>query len=139
VHLPKVCCLDRVVGVKGIRDSVVTVVVSTICYFHFISYRLMLITPSTCSLSWLRLSSRVLSCIISHVLLLGPSSVGGVVGNVACSISDGIGSWVGSSVGGDVDWLRHFVLTTPLFSHTWKGSVVIVVETMTRSLHLLLE
>jgi hypothetical protein len=74
VHLPEVCCLDGVVGGKGIRDSVVAVVVSTACYFRFVSNRLSLITLGTCSLSWLRLSSRVLACVSHPIFQRKPSA-----------------------------------------------------------------
>jgi hypothetical protein len=67
--------LDGVIGVKGIRDPIVVVVVSTVYYLHFISYGLTLIAPSMCGLCWWRLNSRVLSCITGDVLLLGASSI----------------------------------------------------------------
>jgi hypothetical protein len=38
VHMPKVRSFNRVVGVKGIGDPMLAVVVSTSCYLHFISY-----------------------------------------------------------------------------------------------------
>jgi hypothetical protein len=38
VHMSEVCCLDGVVGIKSIRDPMFTVVVSTSCYLHFVSY-----------------------------------------------------------------------------------------------------
>jgi hypothetical protein len=51
MHLPNVCRLDRVIGVKGIRDPIAAVVVSTTCYVCFITYGLTLVTPGTCILS----------------------------------------------------------------------------------------
>jgi hypothetical protein len=73
---------------------------------------------------------------------LGASSVGDIVGDVTCGISGdigswvryNIGSWVGCGIGDGIDWLHHFILTTPLFSDGWKGSVVVVVAMMKRSL-----
>jgi hypothetical protein len=76
-----------VVGVKGIRDPVVAVVVSTVCYFYFILYGLTLITSGACSLSWLRLSSRVPPCITDDVLLLGGSNVGDVAYNIRATLT----------------------------------------------------
>jgi hypothetical protein len=61
--------VDGVVGIEGIRDPVVAVVFSTAYYFLFVSYGLLLITPSTCGLSWSRLSFRILSCITGDVPL----------------------------------------------------------------------
>jgi hypothetical protein len=42
VHVLEVCCLNGVVGIKSVRDPMFTIVVSTSCYLHFISYALML-------------------------------------------------------------------------------------------------
>jgi hypothetical protein len=42
VHVPQLHCLDGVVGVKGIRHPMVTIVVSTSCYLYFVSYALSL-------------------------------------------------------------------------------------------------
>jgi hypothetical protein len=38
VHDPELCSLDGVVGVKGVRDPMFAVVVSTPSYLDFISY-----------------------------------------------------------------------------------------------------
>jgi hypothetical protein len=38
VHDPAICSLNGVVGVKGVRDPVLAVVVSTSSYLDFISY-----------------------------------------------------------------------------------------------------
>jgi hypothetical protein len=35
VHLSEVCRLDWMIGVKAIRDPIVAIVVSTVCYLHF--------------------------------------------------------------------------------------------------------
>jgi hypothetical protein len=42
MHLPEVCCLDGVVGIKVTRDPIVAVVISMACYLHFILYVLTL-------------------------------------------------------------------------------------------------
>jgi hypothetical protein len=77
--------------VKGITDPVATVVVSTAFYLHFVSYALTLTALRAVGLHWWRLSSRVLSCVGSSVLLLSASSIGSIVGDVACSISTSVG------------------------------------------------
>jgi hypothetical protein len=38
VHDPEFCSLDGVVGIKGVRDPMLAIVVSTSCYLNFISY-----------------------------------------------------------------------------------------------------
>jgi hypothetical protein len=50
MHIPQLWYLDGIAGIKGIGDPMVTVVVSTSCYLHFISYALMLTTFRTISL-----------------------------------------------------------------------------------------
>jgi hypothetical protein len=50
MHVPQLCCLDGVVGIKSVRDPMVAVVVSTPCYLHFISYTSMLTTFNVVSL-----------------------------------------------------------------------------------------
>jgi hypothetical protein len=87
---------------------------------------LSLITPSTCGLSWLRLSSCVLSCINGDVLLLGTNDVGDVVGDVACSISGGIGhnvsGRVGCCVGGSVTTPSEIIPYYRLNHSSWSLS-----------------
>jgi hypothetical protein len=87
VHVLQLCCLDGVVGVKGVRDPMVTVVVSTPCYLDFISYALMLTAFCAISLHWRRLSSCVLAWVWSGVPL--------DVGSISCIVGD---------VGGGVGW-----------------------------------
>jgi hypothetical protein len=123
-----------VIGVKGIKDPIAAVVVSPALYLRFISYGLTLIAPSVCGLRWWKLSSRVLSCIASSVLLLGASSIGGIVGSITGGITGSVGSWIGCCIGSSVDWLHDFILTTSLFGHRLKGSIVVVVMTMAGSL-----
>jgi hypothetical protein len=44
VHMSEVHCLDGVVGIEGIRDPKFTIIISTSCNLHFISYTLMLVS-----------------------------------------------------------------------------------------------
>jgi hypothetical protein len=60
VHVPQLYCLDGIVGVKGVGDPMVAVVVSTSCYLYFVSYTSMLTAFSTVSLRRWRLSSCIL-------------------------------------------------------------------------------
>jgi hypothetical protein len=120
MHLLQFCCLDGVVGVEGVRDPMVVIVVSTMCYLHFVSYASMLASFSMVVLYWWRLSSCIFSW-VSDDVWLGASGIGYVIGDVASVISDGIG-WrigrsIGCSVGSRVDWLHYFVFTSSLFSH----------------------
>jgi hypothetical protein len=50
MHDPEICSLDGVVGVKGVRDLVLTIVVSTSSYHDFISYAVALASLSTIDL-----------------------------------------------------------------------------------------
>jgi hypothetical protein len=50
VHISEVCYLDGVVGVEGVRDPMFTIIISTSCYLHFISYALTLASFSTIGL-----------------------------------------------------------------------------------------
>jgi hypothetical protein len=61
VHDPEFCSLDGVVGVKGVRNPMLTVVVSTSGYLDFIPYAVTLACFCTIGLDWRRLSS----CIVS--------------------------------------------------------------------------
>jgi hypothetical protein len=38
MHDPEICCLDGVVSIKGVRDPVFAIVVSSSSYLHFVSY-----------------------------------------------------------------------------------------------------
>jgi hypothetical protein len=89
VHDPKVCCLNGVVGVKGIRNPMVAVVVSTSCYLHYISYTMSLASFCAIGLDRRRLSS----CIVSRVW----SGISLDVGSVGCVVN-GIVSNIGPSV-----------------------------------------
>jgi hypothetical protein len=94
VHVPQLRCLDGVVGIKGVRDPVVTVVVSTPCYLHFVSYALTLATFRTISLHRQRLSSCILSWICRGIPL-DVASVSCVVGDVAGCVGSGVGWSIG--------------------------------------------
>jgi hypothetical protein len=89
VHVPQLCCLDRVVGIKGVRDPMVTAVVSTPCYLHFVSYALTLTTFCTISLHRRRLSS----CILPRIC----NSVPQDVGSISCVVGD-VGWSIGRSI-----------------------------------------
>jgi hypothetical protein len=46
MHMLEICCLERVVRIEGVRDPIFTIIISTSCYLHFVSYTLTL--PSMC-------------------------------------------------------------------------------------------
>jgi hypothetical protein len=124
MHDPEICSLDRIVGVEGVRDPMLTVVISTPCYLDFISYAVTLTSLSTIGLDQRRQSSGVVSWIWGGVPL-DVGSVGCVVGGIASSISRGvcwsISRWVGWSIGCSVSSgigrLYYFVFTSTFFSH----------------------
>jgi hypothetical protein len=120
--------LDGVIGVKGIRDPIVVVVIRTACYLHFISYALALTALRVVGLYWWRLSSYVLSCVTGSVLLLGTSSIGDVVLCTTRGVTNGVGGWIGccivSDIGSWVDRLRNFVLASSLLSYGLKGALL---------------
>jgi hypothetical protein len=116
--------LDRVVGVEGIRDPMVVIVVSTVCYFHFISYASTLTALSVVGLYWRWLSPSVLPWIGGDVLL-GASIISCIVSDVSCSISGSVGWRVGGSIGSEVDQLHYFIFASSLFSHELKGTIAL--------------
>jgi hypothetical protein len=75
----------------------------------------------------------------SDVMLLGASNMGSVVDSIAGGVTGGIGSWIVFCVGSSVNWLHNFILTTYLFGHRRKGSIIVVVTTMAESLCCILE
>jgi hypothetical protein len=89
VHVSEVCSLNGVVGVKGVGDPMFTVVVSTSCYLHFVSYAVTLTSFCPIDLDWRRLSS----CIVPWVW--GVVSLD--VGSVSCVVDDVAGG-IGWSV-----------------------------------------
>jgi hypothetical protein len=123
VHVPKIRNLNGVVGIKGIRDPMFTVVVSTPCY-HFVSYVVTMDSLCMIGLYWRRLSS----CIIPGVwgsVSLDVRSISCVVGDVASgigwsvcrSISCRVGWSISCNVGSGIDRLQYFVFTSSLFIH----------------------
>jgi hypothetical protein len=130
VHDPEICSLDGVVGVKGVRDPVLAILVSTLSYLDFISYAVVLASLSSIGLDQRRLSSCVVSWVRSDVCL-NIVSIGCVVddvtsgiGQVICwGISHRVGWSVRCSIGNGVDWLRYFVFTSSFFSHRVEGTL----------------
>jgi hypothetical protein len=138
VHDPEIRSLNGVVGIKGVGDPMFTVVVSTSCYLHFMSYAVMLASFYTLGLYWRRLSS----CIMPGVwggISLNVGSISYIVGDVAIgigwsvcrSISYGVGWSISCSVGWSfsynvgcrIDLMHYFVFTLSLFSHWLKGTL----------------
>jgi hypothetical protein len=130
MHDPEICILNRVVGVEGVRNPVLAVVVSTSSYLHFISYTMMLASFSTIGLSRRRLSSCIVSWIWTGVPL-DVGSIGCVVGDIISSVGWGvwwsisrrIGWSVSCSIGSGVGRLHYFIFTSSLFSHRVKGTL----------------
>jgi hypothetical protein len=124
VHDPEICSLDGVVGVKGVRDPVLAIVVRTSCYLDFISYVVALTSLSTIDLYQKRRSSCVVSWVRSDVCL-SIGSIGCVVSDVTSSIglviywgiSHMICWSVSCSVGNRVDRLCYFVFASSFFSY----------------------
>jgi hypothetical protein len=69
VHDPEIYSLDRVVGVEGVRDSMLVVVVCTPSYFDFISYAVTPTSLCTIGLDQRRLSSCIATWIWGRVSL----------------------------------------------------------------------
>jgi hypothetical protein len=103
-----------------------TVVVSTSCYLHFISYAVSLASFYTIGLDWRRLSSCIVSWVWSGVSLdVGSIKcvVNGIGRGVCWSISRRVGWSISCSVGTGVDRLRYFVFASSLFSHRVEGTL----------------
>jgi hypothetical protein len=133
--------LDGVVGVKGVRDPVLTIVVSTSSYLDFISYPVALASLRTIDLDRRRRSSCVVSWVRSDVFL-NIGSIGCVVGDVTSGVglivcwgvSHRIGWSVGCSIGSMVDWLCYFIFASSFFSHRVEGTLATTsLATMLRS------
>jgi hypothetical protein len=126
VHDPEICSLDGVVGVKGVRDPVLAIVVSTSSYLNFISYAVALASLSTIDLDQRRRSSGVVSWVRSDICL-NIGSIGCIVGDVTSNIGLvvcwGISHRIGCSVGSGVDRLCYFVFLSSLFSHQVEGTL----------------
>jgi hypothetical protein len=130
MHDPEICSLDGVVSVKGVRNTVLTIVVSTSSYLGFVSYAVTLASLRTIDLERRRRSSCVVSWIRSDVCL-NIGSIGCVVGDVTSGVglivcwgvSHRIGWSVSRSVGSRVDRLCYFIFTSSFFSHRVKGTL----------------
>jgi hypothetical protein len=130
MHDPEICSLDRVVGVEGVRDPMLTVVVCMSSYLDFISYAVMPTSLSMIGLNRRRLSSFIASWIWGRVSL-DVGSVGCVVGGIANDISRGvcwsISRWVGWSIGcsvsSGISRLHYFIFTSSFFSHQVEGTL----------------
>jgi hypothetical protein len=99
VHVREVRNLKGVVGIEGVRDPMFTIVVSTSCYLHFISYVLTLASFCAIGLYWRRLSS----CIMPGVW----SSVSLDVHSISCVVDDatsGVGWSICRSISCRVGW-----------------------------------
>jgi hypothetical protein len=124
MHDLEICCLDEVVSIDGVRDPVFTVVVSTSCYLHFISYVVTLASFCTIGLDWRRLSSCIVSWIWSSVPL-DVGSISYVVDDVDVSIGRSVcwriirrvGWSISCNVGSGVDWLHYFVFASSVLGH----------------------
>jgi hypothetical protein len=89
VHDLEICSLDRVVGVEGVRDPMLAVVVCSSSYLDFISYAVTLTSLRTIGLGRRRLSSCIASWIWVDVHL-DVGSVGCIVGGISSSIGRGV-------------------------------------------------
>jgi hypothetical protein len=123
--------LDRVVGVEGVKDPILAVVVCTPSCLDFISYEVTPTSLRTIGLDRRRLSSCIASWIWGRVSL-DVGSVGCVVGGIASGISRGvcwgISRWVGWSIGcnisSEISRLHYFIFTSFFFSHRVEGTLV---------------
>jgi hypothetical protein len=134
MHVPKLCCLDGVVSIKNVRDPMVTVVVSTLRYLHFISYTSTLTASNVVSLHRWRLDSCILPWVCSGVCL-GVDSISCIVDDVDHSVDSSVGWRIGCSivrrisgrdnrgVGSGIGRLHYFIFTSSLFSYRLKGTV----------------
>jgi hypothetical protein len=85
VHDPEICSLDRVVGVEGVRDPILVVIVCTSGYLDFISYAVMLTSLRTIGLDQRRMSSCMASWVWDGVPL-DVGSVGCIVGGIMLTV-----------------------------------------------------
>jgi hypothetical protein len=85
MHDPEICSFDGVVGVKGVRDPMLAVVVCTPSYLDFISYAVTSTSFRTIGLDQRGQSSCVVSWIRSDICL-NISSIGCLVGDVTNGI-----------------------------------------------------
>jgi hypothetical protein len=130
VHNPELCSLDGVVGIEGIRDPMLAVVVSTSSYLDFISYAVVLSSLCTIGLDQGRVSSYIVSWVWSGVPLNMDSigcvinDVASVIGRSVCwSVACSIGWSICCGIGGWVDWLCYFVFASTFLCHWVKGTL----------------
>jgi hypothetical protein len=132
MHDPEICSFNGVVGVKGVRDPMLAVVVSTLSYLVFISYAVTLTSLRTIGLDRRRLSTCIMYWLWRNVCL-NIGSVGRIVDDVTSgidrivcgNISHRVGWRVGCGVGGGVDWLCYFVFASTFFSHLVEGTLAL--------------
>jgi hypothetical protein len=130
MHMSEVCLLDGIVGVEGIRDPVFSIIISTSCYLHFISYTLTLASLCLVNLYWRRLSSCILSWVCDDVSL-NVGSVGCVVDDIDSGVGRGVCwgigcrvSWsISCNISSGIDWLHYFIFASSLFSYWLKGTL----------------
>jgi hypothetical protein len=94
VHDPEICTLDGVVGVKGVRDPVLAIVVSTSSYLA-----VALASLSTIGLDQRRRSSCVVSWVRSNVCL-NIGSIGCVVGDVTSGVGRAVAGALATGLAG---------------------------------------
>jgi hypothetical protein len=85
VHVPEVGSLNGIVGVAGVGDPMIAVIVSTSCYLHFVSYAVTLASFCPIGLDWRKLSSSIVSWVRSCVSL-NVGSLGCVVDDIASGV-----------------------------------------------------
>jgi hypothetical protein len=130
MHDPEICSLNGVVGIKGVRDPMLAVVVSASSYLNFISYTVALASFCTIGLDQRRLGSCIVSWVWSDVCL-NIGSIGFIVDNVTNSIGQSVcwgisrrvGWSVGCNIGSGVDRLRYFVFASSFLSHWVEGTL----------------
>jgi hypothetical protein len=126
VHDLEICSLNRVVGVEGIKDPMLAVVVSTLSYLDFISYAVTL----TSFLDRRRLSSCIASWIWGDIIL-DVGSVIYIIGGITSSIGRGVcwsigrrvGWSIGCTIGSGIGRLHYFVFASSFFSHPVEGTL----------------
>jgi hypothetical protein len=130
VHDPEICSLNRVVGVEGVENPVLAVVVSTSSYLNFISYAMTLASFSMIGLDQRRVSSYIVSWIWGGIPLdVGNIGcvVGGIISSIGWSVCWSISrrvSWsVSCSIGSGVGRLHYFIFTSSLFSYRVEGTL----------------
>jgi hypothetical protein len=130
VHDLEFCSLDGVVGIKGVRDPMLAVVVSTSGYLDLISYAVALASLCTIGLDQRRRSS----CVVSWVWSGVPLNIGnvgysvddvtsGIYRSVCWSIGYSISRSICCSIGRRVDWLCYFIFVSASFSHRVDGTL----------------